>query len=188
VRLRHVVLGLTSPACLGAESRRVSPTSTRDAFQVFGLPRTLDLDEKALEQRYLRLSRECHPDHNRAQATADCVAVLQRSAEINDAWRVLREPWRRARALVEAERPGVLDRNKKLDPAFLADALELAEEVAHCTQDGAPALRDRLTTTLAADYEAVRAHVSRADFDAAARRIHMAHYHQKALQDLEARS
>ena len=103
---------------------------TRDPFTVFGLKHSLDVDERALEARYLKLSRECHPDMHSAGQTGDCVAVLQRAAEINDAWRVLRDPWQRARTLLELLSPGVLDRNKKLDPVFLAGALELAEEVA----------------------------------------------------------
>lgn len=159
-----------------------------DAFAVFGLPRTLDLDEAALEQRYLKLSRDCHPDLNRAKDTSDCVAVLQRSAEINDAWQVLKDPWRRARALLEAESPGALARNKALDPVFLADALELAEAVATADAARAPALRAELEAAIAADYGAVRAAIARRDFDAAARAVHQSNYHVKALHDLEARS
>lgn len=159
-----------------------------DPFTVFGLPRSLDLDERALESRYLRLSRECHPDLHRAKETGDCIAVLQRSAEINDAWRILRDPWQRARALLELLSPGALERNKKLDPAFLVEALELAEAVAFADPDAAARLRERLRTTIAADYEALRAALERGDADAAARRFHASHYHQKALQDLDAKS
>ena len=159
-----------------------------DAFAVFGVLRSLDLDEQDLELRYLKLSRECHPDHNRAQTTADCVAVLQRSAEINDAWNVLRDPWRRARALLEAESDGILDRNKKLDPMFLAEALELAEEVAFADSGKKGTLTKKLQAAIEGDYESLRADVATGDFDAAAKRIHQSHYHQKALQDLEAKS
>ena len=159
-----------------------------DPFTVFGLPRPLDLDERALETRYLRLSRDCHPDLHRATETGDCIAVLQRSAEINDAWKVLREPWQRARALLEAERPGVLDRNKKLDPAFLGEALELAEQVAAARGPTIEPLRERLLAALAADWQQLRALLQRADFDAAARVVHASHYHKKALQDLDQKS
>ena len=160
----------------------------RDPFTVFGLPRSLDLDERTVEARYLRLSRECHPDLHQGKASGDCIAVLQRSAEVNDAWKVLRDPWQRAKALLELLSPGALDRNKKLDPSFLADALELAEEVAFATPAQIPALRARLQQALAADFEAVRADLTRGSFDAAARRFHAAHYHRKALADLDAKS
>lgn len=159
-----------------------------DAFAVFGVSHTLDLDEAQLEVRYLKLSRDCHPDHNRAQATDDCAAVLQRSAEINDAWNTLRDPWRRARALLEAASQGVLERNKKLDPMFLIDALELAEEVAFADSDKSAALSTKLQQALQADFNALKADVAAGNFDAAAKRVHQAHYHQKALSDLEAKS
>lgn len=159
-----------------------------DPFAVFGLPRALDLDAAALERKYLELSRECHPDHNRAERTDDCAAVLRRSAEINGAFGVLRDPWQRARSLIEAESAGALERNKKLDPLFLVEALELAEEVAFCRPEQAAALQQRLEAALAEDYDALRGAVERGDLDAAAVRFHQAHYHRKALQDLEARS
>jgi len=161
-----------------------------DAFAVFGVTRTLDLDEQELELRYLKLSRDCHPDHNRSQSSSDCVAVLQRSAEINDAWNVLRDPWRRARALLEAESQGVLERNKKLDPMFLMEALELAEEVAHADSDNdkQTALTEKLNAAIDADFQSLRADVQKLDFDTAAKRVHQSHYHLKALHDLEAKS
>ena len=159
-----------------------------DPFTVFGLSRSLDLDERTLETRYLRLSRECHPDQHRNTDAGDCIAVLQRSAEINDAWKVLRDPWQRARALVELLSPGVLERNKRLDPVFLGEALELAEEVASARGERIAPLRTRLEAALAADYDALRQDLQRGDHDAAARRLHMSHYHRKALQDLDGKS
>jgi len=159
-----------------------------DPFTVFGMPRSLDLDERQLETRYLRLSRECHPDQHRNTDAGDCIAVLQRSAEINDAWKVLRDPWQRARALLELLSPGALDRNKKLDPMFLGEALELAEAVAGAHGDRIAPLRTRLEAAVAADYDALRQDLRRGDHDAAARRIHMSHYHKKALLDLDAKS
>lgn len=176
MRLRHLVLGVTH-------------VQDRDPFTVFGLPRSMDLDARTLEQRYLKLSRECHPDHLRAQETAgDCLAVLRRAAEVNDAWKVLRDPWQRAKALLEAASPGVLERNKKLDPAFLAGALELAEEVAFAKPDAVPALKKRLEQAVAQDLADVGAAIRRSDLDTAAKRFHASHYHQKALRDLDAKS
>lgn len=159
-----------------------------DPFTVFGLPHSLDLDERTLEQRYLKLSRDCHPDLNRASDAVDCVAVLQRAAEINDAWKVLRDPWQRARALIELRSPGAMERNKRLDAAVLAAALELAEEVAFAGAAELPRLRERLQQALAADFVTVRAAITRGDIDDAARRWHSSHYHKKALADLEAKS
>jgi curved DNA-binding protein CbpA len=97
--------------------------------------------------------------------------VLQRSAEINDAWKILRDPWQRARALLELLSPGVLDRNKKLDPAFLAEALELAEEVAFADGDRRrePARSARRRPSPADLDRGARKALGAGDFDAAAR-------------------
>ena len=157
-----------------------------DPFTVFGLPRSLDFDARLLEQRYVKLSRECHPDLNRS-TTTDCIAVLQRSAEINDAWQILRDPWSRARALLDVVDSGALARNKKLDPAFLGEALELAEEVAHARGEAIAPLRARLEQALDEDFAAMRAALEAGDLDAAARRFHASHYHKKALQDLDSK-
>jgi molecular chaperone HscB len=166
----------------------VSHVAAADPFTVFGVARTMDLDARALEKRYLELSRECHPDLLQTQRTGDCLAVLQRAASVNDAWQVLRDPWKRARALIEAASPGALARNQKLDPAFLADALELAEEVAFAKGDAVAPLRARLIATVDADLAALRGELQRGDYDAAARRFHASHYHKKALQDLDQKS
>ncbi|MEO6597698.1 MAG: Fe-S protein assembly co-chaperone HscB [Planctomycetota bacterium] len=157
-----------------------------DPFTVFGLPRSLDVDARLLEQRYVKLSRECHPDLNRS-ATTDCIAVLQRSAEINDAWQILRDPWSRARALLEVVDAAALERNKKLDAVFLGEALDLAEEVAHARGELIAPLRARLEQALDEDFAAVRAALEAGDANAAARRFHASHYHKKALQDLDSK-
>jgi molecular chaperone HscB len=164
----------------------MSSAAGSDPFAVFGIPRSLDLDEKRLEQRYLELSRQCHPDLHRSAATADCAAILRRAADVNDAWRVLRNPWDRARALLELRQPGILDANKKLDEEFLLAAMELAERTAQCSATEAPALRAELEAKLADDLAAIRRFVAAGDLAAGARTFQQAKYHRKALTDLEA--
>jgi molecular chaperone HscB len=156
-----------------------------DPFTVFGVPQSLELDGRTLERRYLELSRECHPDHNRAANAADCAAVLQRSAEINDAWRLLRDPWQRARALLQTRDATALDRTKKLSPTFLGEALELAEEVAFARPEQIQALRQRLEARLADAWRVLQQAFADHDHDLAARTLHECHYHQKALADLD---
>ncbi|MGE3173232.1 MAG: Fe-S protein assembly co-chaperone HscB [Planctomycetota bacterium] len=159
-----------------------------DPFTVFGIEHRLDLDDRALERRYLQLSRECHPDLHRAERTADCAAVLARAAEINDSWRVLKDRWERARALIELQAPGALDAQKQLDPEFLAEALELAEEVAMAAPDALEALRARLRARADAAFAALRQATVDGDLQQAARRLHESKYVRKALADLQARA
>jgi Fe-S protein assembly co-chaperone HscB len=77
----------------------------------------MDLDLDDLDRRYLELSRACHPDHSGASSPAEQVAVLERSARLNDGYRELRDPWRRAARILELQAPGVMDRTKRLAAA-----------------------------------------------------------------------
>lgn len=156
-----------------------------DPFTVLGVEHRLDLDVRALERRYMQMSRECHPDLHRAAGAADCAAVLARSAEINDAWRTLSDRWERARALIDLRAPGALDENRALDPEFLATALELAEEVAFSAGADLGNLRQRLIASCDDVFAEIVRACAEGDHVAAARRLHESRYVRKALNDLE---
>jgi molecular chaperone HscB len=159
-----------------------------DPFTVFGVEHRLDLDERALERRYLQLSRDCHPDLHRAQGAADCAAVLARAAEINDSWRVLKDRWERARSLLDLRAPGRLGDERALDPEFLATALDLAEEVAFADETTLPSLRARLNSACDEVYSHVLRACAAGDFAMAARKLHESKYVRKALKDLSDRA
>jgi molecular chaperone HscB len=158
-----------------------------DPFAVFGVEHRLDLDSRTLERRYLQLSRECHPDLHRSEGAADCAAVLARSAEINDSWRVLSDRWERASALITMRAPDALTQNRALDPEFLGTALELAEEVAFAEGAEIANLKSRLQTTCDDVFAELARACADGDYDAAARRLHESRYVRKALMDLEDR-
>jgi len=99
-------------------------------FVVLGVPPTMDLNADELERRYLELSRQTHPDRNRSESQQQQIAVLARSAKLNDAYRQLRDPWSRAKTLLSLRRPGILESTKQLCPIFLTEAMELSEEIA----------------------------------------------------------
>ena len=160
----------------------------RDPFSVFGIEHAIQLDARELERRYLRLSRDSHPDHNRAKGSDDCAAVLARAAEINDAWRTLKDRWRRAQALIELRAPAAMHEQKQLDQMFLMQAMELAEEVAELDHNDAPAvaaLQERLTKAEDEAFQAVETAIQSDDLAAAARHLHQSKYVRKARADLE---
>lgn len=154
-----------------------------DPFTVFGLAPTMDLDLDDLERRYLEASRATHPDFHVDVEPAQAAAMIARAASVNDAYRVLRDPWRRARLLCEQLESGVMERNKALDPAFLMDAMELAEQVA--TVDAAErealaaTLRTRVDEQLVQVTKALRAGAT----GRAAALLHQSTYLRKALAD-----
>lgn len=158
-----------------------------DPFVVFGIEHRLDLDPRALERRYLELSRDSHPDLHRAHGVEDCAAVLSRAAEINDAWRLLENRWSRAEALLALRSPGELERQKQLDPAFLLEAMDLAEAVATLPPAALPALQQRLQQQADEVFAAIARALAAGDHAAAARRLHESRYVRKALADLDQR-
>ncbi len=74
-----------------------------DFFALFGLPRHLHLDTKALEQTFYAQSRRLHPDRFAAHPAAEQAAALGRSSALNDAYRTLRDPIHRTEYLLELE-------------------------------------------------------------------------------------
>jgi molecular chaperone HscB len=78
-------------------------TSTLDYFSVFGLPRKLNLDESALQREFYRLSREFHPDKFARASASEQQAAMERSSQLNDAYRTLKEPVSRTQYLLELE-------------------------------------------------------------------------------------
>src|SRR5579862_7799293 len=78
-----------------------SPSS--DYFAVFGLPRRLWLEMSVLEHKFLQLSWKLHPDNFVNAPDAERDLSLKRSSELNDAYRVLRDPVARVEYLLEIE-------------------------------------------------------------------------------------
>jgi molecular chaperone HscB len=74
-----------------------------DHFLLFGLPRKLWIEMSALEKRFLELSWKLHPDKfvNASREQQDL--SLKHSSELNDAYRVLRDPVARVEYLLELE-------------------------------------------------------------------------------------
>jgi molecular chaperone HscB len=86
---------------LCAHCKAVQPPDTKaDYFFVLGVPRAFALDATELEQRYKELTKVLHPDRfARADAHARR-ASLERSVQLNEAWRTLKDPVRRAEYLL----------------------------------------------------------------------------------------
>ena len=98
-----------------------------DHFSLFGLPRAFALDEKMLQQKYLALQREFHPDR---AAPEQKLAMLQKSADINEAYRVLKNPVERAEYLLGAT-------IEKPSQTLLMEAMEQREELAEAKTSAA---------------------------------------------------
>ena len=89
------------------------------------------LDLPALEQRHRDLSRALHPDRHAGSGAAERRLALGRAIEVNEAFRVLKDPVRRAEALLALR--GVQSGEGKeppASPALLMEVMERRESLA----------------------------------------------------------
>ena len=103
---------------------------TGDHFFLFGLPRKLWIEMSALEKRFLQLSWKLHPDKFVNASPAEQELSLKRSSELNDAYRVLRDPVARVEYLLEVEgmrKEG--EHKQQAPPELLEEVFELNESL-----------------------------------------------------------
>lgn len=86
------------PAC-----GKVQPSGNIDHFSFFGLPRRLQIDLPGLEREFYRLSRKLHPDMSARGNAGEQQWSLEKSSQLNDAYRTLRDPIARTEYLLELE-------------------------------------------------------------------------------------
>ena len=72
-------------------------------FEIFGLPRHLNVDTAALEKAFYSQSRTLHPDRFVGRPEAEQESALRVSSRLNDAYRTLKEPIARTEYLLELE-------------------------------------------------------------------------------------
>jgi molecular chaperone HscB len=102
-----------------------------DPFAVLGIDRSFDVDLKEAEKKHRDLSRALHPDKYAGAGASERMLALGRAVEVNESWRVVRDPVRRAEALFTLAEIAVGETNEpKPSAAFLMDILEQREALA----------------------------------------------------------
>jgi molecular chaperone HscB len=141
-----------------------------DPFEALGIEPAFNLDLGFLEQRHRDLSRTLHPDRHAASGAAERRMALGRAIEVNEAFRMLKDPVRRAEALLA--RSGVQGGEGKeppASPALLMAVMERREalaEIRHSRNEAAltrliaevRALEQRTQVTLAEQFAARASH------------------------------
>ena len=98
-------------------------------FALFNLPVTFQVDSALLNERYLALQKSLHPDNFSAASAQEQRLAMQKSAEINDALRILKDPIARADSIIalntgEQENP---EEKSNKDIGFLMQQMEWRE-------------------------------------------------------------
>jgi molecular chaperone HscB len=122
------------------ECGHVQPAQPTDFFSFFGLPRKLNLDEAVLEREFYALSRKLHPDVYSRASAREQEWSLEKTSQLNDAYRTLRDPISRTEYLLllegikieeqsklatEAARATGTAKKQSVPPELLEEAFEL---------------------------------------------------------------
>jgi molecular chaperone HscB len=162
-------------------------------FDLFRLAPSVDLDVAALEAQHRKLAMESHPDRAGSEPHARRLAA-EKSAALNDAIKVLKDPVRRAFYVLELK--GVkLDSDQaaakvKMPMDFLEEIMEQREaleaakatrklEAAHALAVG---IRDAHQKTLALAQDALR----RDDVPTATTALGRVRYYTRFLEEVDA--
>ncbi len=95
-------------------------------YELFGIRRGLNLPLDDLQKRYYDLSRQLHPDRFMRKPEAERQRALDMSSALNDAYRTLKDPIRRAQYLLALEGFDIGEqRSKNVPPELLEEVFEL---------------------------------------------------------------
>jgi molecular chaperone HscB len=102
-----------------------------DPFATLGFPPKYDIDLRAVEKTHRELSRALHPDRYASAGASERRAALNKAADVNEAWRIVRDPVRRAEALFALAGVEVGEtKEPKPDAELLMEVLEKREALA----------------------------------------------------------
>ncbi len=81
----------------------VQPAVPTDYFSFFGLPRKLNIDTAKLSRDFYQFSRKLHPDVFAQATSKEQDWSLQKTSQLNDAYRTLKDPVLRTEYLLKLE-------------------------------------------------------------------------------------
>ena len=102
----------------------------RELFAFFGLPQKLTIEPASLEGQFHKLSWKLHPDNFVRASEFERNLSLERSSQLNDAYRTLREPIARVEYLLEhlgVRKEGTT--KQQAPPELLEEVFELNESL-----------------------------------------------------------
>lgn len=113
-------------------------------FDRLEMPRRFALDLDVLERHYLERARLVHPDHRQFVDDEERRLSLQQAAELNEAYRCLADPFRRAEYLLELEGGPSVAEVRNVEADFLEEMLERRMKIEDVREAHPPDSQPRL--------------------------------------------
>jgi molecular chaperone HscB len=102
------------------------PSLPKNYFAFFGLDPKLVVDGDVLQKRFYELSRQWHPDRFSRKGADEQAQALEATSILNDGYRTLKDPVKRAEYLLTEEGfPIGEQRSKDVPPELLEEVFEL---------------------------------------------------------------
>jgi molecular chaperone HscB len=162
----------------------------RDDFTLFGLPSRFKLDEAELASRRRTLQAEVHPDRFAAAGAAAQRAAMQWAVRVNEAYRRLQDPLKRAAYLCELHgAPIGAEDNTAMPAEFLIQQMAWREALDGAqTRAEIEAIGRRIDAHRSEAYaELARSLDESADFAQAARQVRALMFVDRFADDIEQR-
>ncbi len=131
-------------------------------FEVLGFTPGYDIAADSLARRHRELSKVLHPDKFTGSGSGERREALSRAVEVNEAFRILRDPVRRAEAIFALAGIAVGETNEpKAAPDFLMNVMEQREALEEAKASGDAAAMRGLGQAIAAQTNRVMEELGR---------------------------
>ena len=98
-------------------------------FELYGLPVLMKVDASEIRQKFFELSRKYHPDFHTGSGEAEQSEALERSSEVNRAYKVFQNVDDTIKYVLQLKSLIHEEEKYELDPEFLMEVLEINEEL-----------------------------------------------------------
>lgn len=162
-----------------------------DPFATLGIARTFEVDLGAAERVHRDLSRALHPDRFVGASPSERRAALGKAIEVNEAWRIVRDPVRRAEALLDLGGVRVREGDgSQPAPEFLMDMLDQREALSDAKQardlDAVRAMAKTIEARVAAAERSLSAGFERAEGAKLVVKLGELRFYQRFLDEVSA--
>jgi molecular chaperone HscB len=159
-------------------------------FELFNVPVQFAQDSAALDARWKELQREAHPDKFAAQGAAAQRVAMQWSVRINEAYRRLKDPLKRATYLCELHGAPINAETHTAMPAdFLMQQMEWREALDDAeTAENIEEISLQLNKTVREQLSKLEQLIDQQkDFDGASRQVRSLMFTERFASEIDAR-
>ena len=108
-------------------------------FELFQLPVSYDVDMNKIQQHYIDLQKQVHPDKYTSGTDQEKRLSMQQTSWINEAQATLKDPVARATYLLKLKGTDInLENETTMDAGFLMQQLELRERLGNIKDEMDP--------------------------------------------------